>query len=161
MTASASIDARLRGPAQRLTWRARALTGACVLAMLGAAMSSWVERRQLQAESELHGTWLPLVEATGDLKSDLDAWQAEPVALMAERVEARLKRIENLATASSGLGGQTDARPVLVEVRARWQALQQGHSSDWDGLHERLRTLSLTGLAQSERLARIASGAGA
>jgi hypothetical protein len=137
------------------------MAAACVLAMIGAGLSSWVEQRQLRAESELHGTWLPLVEATGDLKSDLDAWQAEPVPLLAERVEARLKRIEDLATSSSELGGPTETAPLLADVRARWQALQSGHSTDWDGLHGRLRDLGLTGLAQSERLARIASGSDA
>lgn len=136
------------------------MAAACAVAMVGAGWSSWVEQRQLRAEAELHGAWLPLVEATGDLKSDLDAWQEEPVPLLAERVDARLSRIERLASMPSDLGGQTDARLILDDVHARWQALQSGRSTDWDGLHARLRDLSLTGLAQSERLARIASGPG-
>ncbi|MBH1987804.1 MAG: hypothetical protein I8H76_10830 [Burkholderiales bacterium] len=134
---------------------------ACGLLVFAAGTASWYEQRQGQAEAELHSTWLPLVEATGDLKSDLDAWQDEPVPLLAERVDARLTRIRRLSEASSGLGGDTPTASILADVQHRWEALQAGRSTDWTGLHDRLRELSVTGLAQSERLAALASGRGA
>jgi len=145
----------------RIHWRAFVLGTACGLLMLGGGVASWHEQRQIQAENELHGTWLPLVEAAGDLKSDLDAWQEEPVPLLAERVDARLAQIRKLAQASSGLGGETSAEHILGDVQTRWQALQAGRSSDWVGLHDSLRQLSVTGLMQSQRLANLAAGRGA
>lgn len=145
----------------RAHWRAFVLGTACGLLMLGGGIASWLEQRQVRAEAELHGTWLPLVEAAGDLKSDLDAWQEEPVPLLAERVDARLAQIRKLAGTSSGLGGQTPAEHILREVQARWQAIQAGRSSDWIGLHDSLRQLSVTGLMQSQRLANLAAGRGA
>jgi hypothetical protein len=134
---------------------------ACGLLMLTGGFASWHEQRQVRAEAELHGTWLPLVEAAGDLKSDLDAWQEEPVPLLAERVDARLAQIRKFAEASSGLGGENSATHILGDVQARWRDLQAGQSSDWNGLHDRLRELSVTGLMQSQRLADLAAGRGA
>lgn len=134
---------------------------ACGLLMLTGGLASWHEQRQVRAEAELHGTWLPLVEAAGDLKSDLDAWQAEPVPLLAERVDARLAQIRKLADSSSGLGGETPADRILGDVQARWLALRAGQSQDWEGLHDHVRELSVTGLMQSQRLANLAAGRGA
>lgn len=145
----------------RVHWRAFVLGTACGLLMLTGGFASWHEQRQVRAEAELHGTWLPLVEAAGDLKSDLDGWQDEPVPLLAERVDARLAQIRKLARSSSGLGGETSADHLLNDVQARWQALESGRSSDWVGLHDSLRQLSVTGLMQSQRLADLAAGRGA
>jgi hypothetical protein len=145
----------------RVNWRAFTVGAACGLLMLAGGFASWHEQRQVQAEAELHGTWLPLVEAAGDLKSDLDAWQDEPVPLLAERVDARLAQINRLAEAASGLGGKTSADHLLADVQARWRALQAGHSNDWNGLHDSLRQLSVTGLMQSQKLADLAAGRGA
>lgn len=156
-----SAAARPALPALRIHWLALVLGTACGLLMLGGGVASWHEHRQVRAEAELHGTWLPLVEAAGDLKSDLDAWQDEPVPLLAERVDARLAQIRKLAGTSSGLGGETAADHLLADVQARWQALQTGRSSDWDALHDSLRQLSVTGLMQSQRLADLAAGRGA
>jgi len=142
-------------------WRTFTVGAACGLLMLAGGFASWHEQRQVQAEAELHGTWLPLVEAAGDLKSDLDAWQEEPVPLLAERVDARLAQIRRLAEASSGLGGQTSADHILTEVQSRWRALHAGRSADWTGLHDSLRQLSVTGLMQSQKLADLAAGRGA
>jgi len=151
----------LAAPLPRVHWRALVLGTACGLLMLAGGFASWHEQRQVRAEAELHGTWLPLVEAAGDLKSDLDAWQDEPVPLLAERVDARLAQIRKLADSSSELGGETSADHLLGDVQARWQALHSGHSSDWHGLHDSLRQLSVTGLMQSQRLADLAAGRGA
>lgn len=148
-------------PTARVHWRAFLLGTACGLLMLTGGFASWHEQRQVRAEAELHGTWLPLVEAAGDLKSDLDAWQEEPVPLLAERVDARLAQIRKFAEASSGLGGENSATHILGDVQARWRDLQAGQSSDWNGLHDRLRELSVTGLMQSQRLADLAAGRGA
>jgi len=148
-------------PTTRVHWRAFLLGTACGLLMLTGGFASWHEQRQVRAEAELHGTWLPLVEAAGDLKSDLDAWQEEPVPLLAERVDARLAQIRKFAEASSGLGGETSASHILSDVQSRWQALQSGRSADWNGLHDSLRQLSVTGLMQSQRLADLAAGRGA
>lgn len=148
-------------PHARVHWRAFLLGTACGLLMLTGGFASWHEQRQVRAEAELHGTWLPLVEAAGDLKSDLDAWQEEPVPLLAERVDARLAQIRKFAEASSGLGGENSATHILGDVQARWRDLQAGQSSDWSGLHDRLRELSVTGLMQSQRLADLAAGRGA
>lgn len=145
----------------RTHWRQLVLGAACSLLLLAGGLASWHEQRQARAEAELHGTWLPLVEAAGDLKSDLDAWQAEPVPLLAERVDARIERLRRLSEGSSGLGGETSADRLLTEVRSRWQALQSGRSADWDGLHDHLRELSVTGLMPSQRLADLAAGRGA
>lgn len=158
--ASPASPAALAQPA-RIHWRAFVLGTACGLLMLTGGFASWHEQRQVRAEAELHGTWLPLVEAAGDLKSDLDAWQAEPVPLLAERVDARLAQIRKFAEASSGLGGETSAAHILGDVQSRWQALQSGRSADWNGLHDSLRKLSVTGLMQSQRLADLAAGRGA
>ncbi|WP_286747654.1 hypothetical protein [Aquabacterium sp. UBA2148] len=147
--------------ATRIHWRAFALGTACGLLMLAGGFASWHEQRQVRAEAELHDTWLPLVEAAGDLKSDLDAWQEEPVPLLAERVDARLAQIRKLADSSSDLGGESSADNILRDVHGRWQALQSGRSSDWNGLHDRLRQLSVTGLMQSQKLADLAAGRGA
>lgn len=159
MAAHASSAAVLT--AIRVHWRAFLLGTACGLLMIGGGLASWHEQRQVRAEAELHGTWLPLVEAAGDLKSDLDAWQEEPVPLLAERVDARLARIRQLAGNTSGVGGETAAVDILDDVQARWQALQAGQSSDWHGLHDSLRQLSVTGLMQSQKLANLAAGRGA
>lgn len=159
MASSASLA--VATPSPRVHWRALVLGTACGLLMLGGGFASWHEQRQVRAEAELHGTWLPLVEAAGDLKSDLDAWQDEPVPLLAERVDARLAQIHKLAGTSSGLGGDTSADHLLGDVQARWQALHNGRSSDWNGLHDSLRKLSVTGLMQSQRLADLAAGRGA
>ena len=148
-------------PSLRVHWRGLLLGTACGLVMLGGGLASWHEQRQVRAETELHGTWLPLVEAAGDLKSDLDAWQEEPVSLLAERVDARLAQLRKLAGSSSGLGGETEADRLLDDVQTRWQALQAGRSADWEGLHDSLRQLSVTGLMQSQRLADLAAGRGA
>jgi hypothetical protein len=145
----------------RTHWRQLVLGAACSLLLLAGGLASWHEQRQARAEAELHGTWLPLVEAAGDLKSDLDAWQAEPVPLLAERVDARIERLRRLSEGSSGLGGETSTDRLLAEVRSRWQALQSGRSADWEGLHDHLRELSVTGLMQSQRLADLAAGRGA
>lgn len=145
----------------RANWRACSVGALCGLLMLTGGLSSWHEQRQVQAEAELHGTWLPLIEAAGDLKSDLDAWQDEPVPLLAERVDARLAQIRRLAQASSDLAGETSADTLLAEVQARWNALRSGHSRDWIGLHDSLRQLSVTGLMQSQKLADLAAGRGA
>lgn len=158
--ASSAAPAALPRPS-RVNWRAFVLGTACGVLMLSGGIVSWHEQRQARAEAELHGTWLPLVEAAGDLKSDLDAWQDEPVPLLAERVDARLAQIRKLADASSGLGGASPAGNILSDVQGRWQALQSGHSSDWNGLHDRLRQLSVTGLLQSQKLADLAAGRGA
>lgn len=141
-----------------------ALLGAALalaLALAQSAASHWLEQRMNRAEAELHETWLPMVSAVGDLKSDLDAWQDDPVPLMAERVNARLMQIQRLNAATSDLAGPTPTADLLADVHARWGALQSGRSTDWTGLHDRLRELSVTGLAQSERLAALASGRGA
>lgn len=156
-----SIDARLPASALRANWRQLVLGAACSLLLLAGGLASWHEQRQARAEAELHGTWLPLVEAAGDLKSDLDAWQAEPVPLLAERVDARIERLRRLSEGSSGLGGETSADRLLNEVQARWRALHSGRSADWEGLHDHLRELSVTGLMQSQRLADLAAGRGA
>jgi len=150
-------------PAQptRVNWRAFVLGTALGMLMLSGGFASWHEQRQVRAEAELHGTWLPLVEAAGDLKSDLDAWQDEPVPLLAERVDARLAQIRKLADASSDLGGETSAQHILGDVQGRWQAVQSGKSKDWTGLHDSLRQLSVTGLIQSQKLANLAAGRGA
>jgi hypothetical protein len=158
---ASSASPALAAPLHRVHWRAFVLGTACGLLMLTGGFASWHEQRQVRAEAELHGTWLPLVEATGDLKSDLDAWQDEPVPLLAERVDARLAQIRKLAGTSSGLGGETSAAHILHDVQARWQSLQSGRSSDWVGLHDTLRQLSVTGLMQSQRLADLAAGRGA
>lgn len=158
---ASSASPALAAPSPRVHWRAFVLGTACGLLMLSGGFASWYEQRQVRAEAELHGTWLPLVEAAGDLKSDLDAWQDEPVPLLAERVDARLAQLRKLAGSSSGLGGQTAAEHILGDVQARWQALQAGRSSDWNGLHDSLRQLSVTGLMQSQRLADLAAGRGA
>ncbi len=158
---ASSASPALAAPLPRVHWRALVLGTACGLLMLSGGFASWYEQRQVRAEAELHGTWLPLVEAAGDLKSDLDAWQDEPVPLLAERVDARLAQIRKLAGSSSGLGGKTAAEHILGDVQARWQALQGGRSSDWNGLHDSLRQLSVTGLMQSQRLADLAAGRGA
>lgn len=158
---ASSASPALAAPSPRVHWRAFVLGTACGLLMLAGGFASWHEQRQVRAEAELHGTWLPLVEAAGDLKSDLDAWQDEPVPLLAERVDARLAQIRKLAGSSSGLGGDTSADRILGDVQARWQALQAGRSSDWRGLHDSLRQLSVTGLMQSQRLADLAAGRGA
>lgn len=158
--ASSAAPAALAQPS-RVNWRAFVLGAACGVLMLSGGFASWHEQRQVRAEAELHGTWLPLVEAAGDLKSDLDAWQEEPVPLLAERVDARLAQIRKLADASSDLGGETSADHLLSQVQARWQALQSGRSADWGGLHDSLRQLSVTGLMQSQKLADLAAGRGA
>lgn len=156
-----SAPAAVAAPSPRIHWRAFVLGTACGLLMLSGGLASWHEQRKVRAEAELHGTWLPLVEAAGDLKSDLDAWQAEPVPLLAERVDARLAQIGRLAASSSDLGGQTSAERLLGDVQARWQALRAGRSTDWEGLHDHVRELSVTGLMQSQRLANLAAGRGA
>lgn len=158
---ASSASPALAAPSPRVHWRAFVLGTACGLLMLAGGFASWHEQRQVRAEAELHGTWLPLVEAAGDLKSDLDAWQDEPVPLLAERVDARLAQIRKLAGSSSGLGGDTSADRILGDVQSRWQALQAGRSTDWHGLHDSLRQLSVTGLMQSQRLADLAAGRGA
>lgn len=151
-----------RGPATAalagLHWRALVCGLACGAALLASGLTAWQRNQQVRAEAELHGTWLPLVTAVGDLKSDLDAWQEDPVPLMAERVEARLAQIRQLGARGSDLGGPTATHQLLSEAQWRWQALRSGQSSDWDGLHACLRELGLTGLAHSERLAELASG---
>lgn len=141
---------------------AQRLTLACAVAVLAHGyLSWWTEHRMNRAETELHQTWLPMVTAVGDLRSDLDAWQEDPVPLMVERVEARLSQIDQLARSGSDLAGTHATQPQLEEVRQLWKSLHTGRSNDWDRLHAQLRQLSVTGLMQSQRLADLAAGRGA